>query len=135
MNNFDNFKYVTGSYNENLEEKLKELLLYKKIISVEKIDMQNGILTLDDGIQLAVLGNRGCGGCENGWYYIDELNCSDNVITNVECTVEGDEEVFNIFVYSEDIKINCVQYSGQDNGYYGTGYRLYIKIPQEGENA
>ena len=131
MNVFDNFKYVTSTYNDDLEEKLKELLLYRKIISVEQVDSQNGILTLDNGVQLAVMGNDGCGGCENGWYYIDELNCSDNVITNVECAVEGDEKVFNIFVYSEDTKINCVQYSGEDNGYYGTGYRLYIKIPED----
>ena len=131
MIDFKKFKYVIGSNDEKFEEKVKELLLYRKIISVEKLNDQEGILNLDNGVQLAVAGNEGCGGCLNGWYYIDELNYSDNVITNVECVIEGNDEVYHLFVYSEDKRINCVQYSGDDNGYYGTGYHLYIRIPEE----
>jgi len=123
-------KYIAHSDDYNFEEEVKELLLYRKIVKVEKINDQEGVLILDNGLQLIVEGNEGCGGCENGWYYLDELNGCDNAITNVKCEIEGDEysDVYNIFVYAEDKRINCVQYSGGDNGYYGTGYRLYVKV-------
>jgi hypothetical protein len=28
-------------------------------------------------------------------------------------------------------KINCLQFSGGDNGYYGTGYDLYVVFPNK----
>ena len=128
-------KYVAHSNDAYFEERVKELLLYRKIVKVEKLNEQDGILTLDNGTQLIVQGNCGCGGCCNGWYSLDELNGCDNVITNVKCEVNGDaydfDEVYNIFVYAEDKRINCVQYSGGDNGWYGTGYDLYVNIAKK----
>lgn len=118
----------------DFEAQVKNLLLYRKIIKVEKLSDQNGVLTLDNGTQLMVYGNQGCGGCGNGWYYLEELNGCDNAITNVKCEVTtGDycEDVYNIFVYAEDKQINCVQYAGGDNGYYGTGYNLVVKIQEK----
>lgn len=123
-----NKKYIAHSDDIDFEVQVKNLLLYRKIIKVEKLDDQNGILTLDNSTQLVVQGNVGCGGCGNGWYYLDELNGCDNAITNVECS-NLNEAIYNIFIYAEDKRINCVQYSGDDNGYYGTGYYLYVKIP------
>lgn len=125
-------KYIAHSDDANFEEKVKELLLYRKIIKVEALNDQDAILTLDNGTELIVEGNEGCGGCGNGWYYIDELNCCDNAITNVECVCEGDYDdgVYHIFVYADNKKINCIQYSGGDNGYYGTGYNLFVRITQ-----
>ena len=67
-------KYVAHSNDSHFEESVKELLLFRKIVKVEKLDEQDGILILDNGTQLIVQGNRGCGGCDNGWYYLDELN-------------------------------------------------------------
>lgn len=131
----DDRKYIAHSDDAHFEESVKELLLYRKIVKVERLDDQNGILILDNGTQLIVEGNEGCGGCSNGWYYLDELNGCDNAITNVKCEINGDaddfDEVYNIFVYAEDKRINCVQYSGGDNGYYGTGYDLYVKIAEK----
>ena len=121
-------KYIAHSDDIDFEAQVKNLLLYRKIVKVEKLDDQEGILTLDNGTQLVVKGNEGCGGCDNGWYYLDELNDCDNAITNVECSILN-EAIYNIFVYAEDKRINCVQYSGDDNGYYGTGYYLYVKLP------
>lgn len=127
-------KYIAHSDDAHFEESVKELLLYRKIVKVERLDCQTGVLTLDNGTQLIVEGNAGCGGCENGWFYIDELNGCDNAITNVKCETTGDpydgDGVYNIFVYAEDKRINCVQYSGGDNGYYGTGYWLYVRVPK-----
>lgn len=126
-------KYIAHSDDAHFEEKVKELLLYRKIIKVEQVDDQDGILTLDNGIQLIVEGNQGCGGCGNGWYDISELNNCDNAITDVKCENSVDEngdDVYNIFVFAEDKQINCVQYRGYDNGYYGTGYSLSVKIAE-----
>ena len=69
-----NKKHVAHSNDACFEESVKELLLFRKIVKVEKLDEQDGILTLDNGTQLIVQGNCGCGGCDNGWYYLYELN-------------------------------------------------------------
>lgn len=124
----NNEKYVAHSDDFNFEEKIKELLLYRKIVKCEKLNDQEGILTLDNGTELIVKGNEGCGGCANGWYYLDEINECENAITNVECGLDGNDEdgVYHIFVFADNKKINCVQYSGGDNGWYGTGYSLYV---------
>ena len=88
------------------EEKIKELLLYRKIVKVE-----NDTLYLDNGVELEVLANEGGGGCNSGWYSITELNECDNVITNVEFECEDiddeyDDTSYRIFVYAEDKRIN-----------------------------
>lgn len=123
-------KHIAHSDDYDFERSVKELLLYRKIVKVERLNDQDGVLTLDNETQLIVKGNEGCGGCGNGWYYLDELNDCDNVITDVKCEITGTEynDVYKIFVYTEDKQINCVQYSGGDNGYYGTGYDLYVKV-------
>jgi hypothetical protein len=125
-------KYIAHSDDAHFEESVKELLLYRKIVKVERLNDQEGALTLDNGTQLMVEGNEGCGGCGNGWYYLDELNDCDNAITDVKCEASGDandfDNLYNIFVYAEDKRINCVQYSGGDNGYYGTGYWLCVVV-------
>lgn len=128
-----NTKYVAHSDDAHFEESVKELLLYRKIVKVEKLDEQDGILTLDNGTQLIVQGNCGCGGCGNGWYYLYELNECDNAITDVKCELgaEDYDDVYNIFIFTEDTRISCVQYRGYDNGYYGVGYNLYVKLAEQ----
>ena len=123
----------THSDDLNFEEQMKQLLLYRKIVKVEEIDDQTALITLDNGTKIKTVGNEGCGGCGNGWYYLQELNECDNVITNVECVIEEDsdkysEEIYKIFVYAEDNKINLLSYKGGDNGYYGTGYDVYVEF-------
>lgn len=114
------------------EEKIKELLMYRKIVKVE-----NDTLYLDNGIGLEVLPNEGCGGCNSGWYSITELNKCDNVITNVEfeCSDiddEYDDTSYRIFVYAEDKRIKILQVDGTDgNGYYGTGYSIKVREKSE----
>ena len=111
----------------NFEKEVKSLLLFHKIVNAKKIGDRNAELTLDNGTILEIEGNEGCGGCGNGWYYIDALNTCDNVITNVACTCDCNE-VYNIFVFVDDQRINCLEVSGYDNGYYGTGYTLCATI-------
>lgn len=40
---------------------------------------------------------------------------------------EGNDK-YHIYVYSGTAKVNLVEYEGGDNGYYGTGYSLYVSL-------
>lgn len=35
--------------------------------------IDDGIITLDDGTELHIDGNDGCGGCESGWYWLENV--------------------------------------------------------------
>lgn len=131
----DTKKYLAHSDDINFENEIKKLLLFRKIVKAERIGDQTAKLTLDNGTQLIAKGNEGCGGCGNGWYYLDELNTCDNAITNVECVCDGDyyDGIYHLYVFAENKKINCLQYSGGDNGYYGTGYDVYVSVCDEEE--
>ena len=110
------------------EDKIKELLLYRK---VEKVS--DNKLLLDNGIELEIVPNEGCGGCSSGWYYLEELNGCDNAITNVEFVEENLDSdnydySYKIFVYAENQQIKLLQVDGSDgNGYYGTGYSILVR--------
>lgn len=112
------------------ESKIKDLLMYRKIVKVE-----NDTLYLDNGVELEVIANKGCGGCSAGWYEVTELNGCENAITNVEFAWDDiddpnsyDDTSYKIFVYAEDKKIKILQVDGSDgNGYYGTGYSIIVK--------
>ena len=56
----------------------------------------------------------------------------DNVITNVECACEerSYDDIYHIFVFADNTIIDCIQYSGSDNGFYGTGYDLFVRVSQ-----
>lgn len=116
---------------EDIEE-IKKLLLYKKIVEVHIIGERSGIMKLDDGTVLEIVANAGCGGCSNGWYYLDELNKCENAITNVELVYdqEGYDEVIQIFVYAEDTRIKAIDvYGDEGNGYYGRGFNISVEKP------
>ena len=112
------------------EQAIKKLLLYRKVVKAT-----DDTLYLDNGTELLIEGNEGCGGCGAGWYSVTELNTCDNVITNVEFDEESldqdDEYSYKIFVYAENEKIKLVQVDGDDgNGYYGTGYTIRVKVKE-----
>lgn len=114
------------------EEKIKELLLFRKVTKVV-----GDALYLDNGTELKILANEGCGGCSSGWYEVTELNECDNVITSVEiCCDDLNDEYesysYKIFVFAEDKKIKLLQVDGTDgNGYYGTGYAIEVRLQNE----
>ena len=121
------------SNDADFESNVKSLLLFHKIVSVERINSQTATLTLDNGTILEVVGNEGCGVCGNGWFYLDALNSCDNAITDVRCSHTGDggyedTETYNIYVFVDSAMVNCVQFSGYDNGYYGTGYSMRVIV-------
>lgn len=115
------------------EKEIKELLFGRK---VKKVSADT--LLLDNGIELTVKANEGCGGCNSGWYYLQELNGCDNAITNVELVCDSEvedsdnETSYKIFVFTEDKRIKLLQVDGDDgNGYYGTGYSITVKLKEE----
>ena len=127
------FTYVAEVDSEGFEKKVKDLLLYHRVISAKVVDKDERIaeLELDNGTVIRAIGSEGCGGCSNGWSYITDLNTCANAITNVECTVTGDqveEAIYRIFVFSENKKIKLLEVEGSDNGYYGMGYWLEVKL-------
>ena len=112
------------------EDRIRELLLYRKIVKVSW-----DTLCLDNGVELEICPNQGCGGCSSGWYELVELNDCDNAITNVEFSCDDiyDENSYNdlsykIFVYAENKKLKILQVDGTDgNGYYGSGYSIIVR--------
>lgn len=121
--------YTVEHYETN---RIKELLLYRKIIKVE-----GDTLYLDNGVELEICPNQGCGGCYSGWYELTELNGCDNAITNVEFACDDilalnshsyNDTAYKIFVFAENKKIKIMQVEGSDgNGYYGTGYSILVR--------
>lgn len=114
----------------SMEDDLKRLLLFRKVVKVEATSDQTALIYLDNGVVLETEGNEGCGGCGNGWYYLEELNHCDNAITNVEVSVDVNETEFSIFVFADNKAVNLVTYTGDDNGYYGTGFYLTAYLPK-----
>lgn len=114
----------------DIEDELKRLLMFRKVVKVEEIDEQTARIYLDDGVILETEGNEGCGGCSNGWYYLTELNGCDNAITNVEVSIDPYETKFVIFIFADDKRINLVSYEGDDNGFYGRGFYLTAYLPK-----
>ena len=92
---------------------------------------------LSNGLHLEFHSNEGCGGCGNGWYYCDEIiidtSPNGNIITNVQ--IEEPEDsccgTYSVFIYSNDKRIVQADFSGTDNGYYGTGIWAQVVIPEE----
>lgn len=123
--------YDYNILNNEDEEEIKKLFIGRKV-KIIKNDNQKAILKLDNEIELEVKANEGCGGCNSGWYSIENINNVDNAITNVELVCDKLENYggysYKIFVFCEDTRINLLQVDGDDgNGYYGTGYEIIIK--------
>lgn len=123
-------------FDEDNENGIRKLLVGRSIESVA-----GDSLFLDDGTMLTVEPNHGCV-CGNGCYRLDELNHVKNVITDVELCDEYRDDadlflgyaprVYRIYVIANGIRSLLMQVSGDDgNGYYGTGYEIYVEYPEE----
>ena len=123
----DDLKTISVPDDEDAIDRLKKLLIGH---TLKKIDDDK--LITDNGYILEFEGNDGCGGCCSGNYYIEKLDGCNNLITNVElketCLDNDTEYRYEIFVYTENDKIQILQCDGNDgNGWYGSGYWIYIK--------
>lgn len=146
----------TQTFDQNDHAEIENLLLGRRIISAEigSFDVSQerndssywpsysfwgsaeGLLTLDDGTRIYVRGNTGCGGCISGYYSLEHLASVDNIITAVRFDDNPDSYYnssdnagwYRIFVFAGAEEINVATFVGTDgNGYYGTGYELYVQ--------
>lgn len=118
---------------------MREAIVGKSIVEIKTPSTTELILILNDGTELIAQSNEGCGGCNNGWFEYDindviTLGLEGNVITNVHvnCDIEkdawGDDSgKYTIQIFSLDKRYN-IDFAGYDNGYYGIGISLQIKL-------
>ena len=137
-------EYKIDGWDDNEEHKqaVRELLIGRKVVTVQKYEGNpynydtKSLIKLDNGVLLEIDGNNGAGGCSSGWYDVVELNTVDNAIMSVEFEKgETDSEwggindAFRIFVYSEHEKIKLAEIVGSEgNGYYGSGYYVTVRM-------
>lgn len=114
---------------------IKSLFVGKRIVKAEGHE-----LTLSDGMILQIIPNEGGCSCGAGDYWLDNINKFDSVITNVEVKDFGgesgdwgdDAHTYQLFVYSGGISTSVADIKGDDgNGYYGTGFDIYVKHKPE----
>lgn len=115
-------------------ESIKSLLIGRRVVDVH----ESGYLTLDNGTVLQVEPNSGCS-CGAGNYWIDHLERVNNAITAVELScsytdAEDYDTVYRIYVYANGMQHEMLRVVGSDgNGYYGTGYELFVRLRGEGD--
>lgn len=117
------------------EKEIARLLIGRSVVEA---DSELGYMVLDDGTRLSVVGNDGCGGCCSGWYEVKGIAEVRNAITSVETDVRivpdtyGGDKVYRIYVVADGIRTELLNVSGSDgNGYYGTGYEIFVTLPKE----
>ena len=107
-------------YGIELVDFLNEKLVGHRIVSV---DFSNDALILENGTELRITPNEGCGGCSNGWAELEDLSdlIHEAAVMNVEYKERRDgygDDAFRIFVYYTDKR--TVELEGDDG--YGGGY-------------
>lgn len=110
-----------------------QLLRGRYVTSVE-----GSVITLDDGTELYIYGNDGCGGCESGWYWLEETFKQGSRRARImSAYVDYDEDdkeppsVYTIFVMVDGnpTQLPLATVRGNDgNGYYGTGFTLTATV-------
>ena len=113
--------------------------LYTKLLQGRYVtSIDDGTITLDDGTELHIDGNDGCGGCESGWYWLENVykqgSRKARIMSAYVAYDEDDEEapsVYTIFVMVDGnpTQLPLATVRGSDgNGYYGTGFTLTATI-------
>lgn len=110
-----------------------QLLRGRYVTSVE-----GSVITLDDGTELYIYGNEGCGGCSSGWYWLEETFKQGSRRARImSAYVDYDEDdkeppsVYTIFVMVDGnpTQLPLATVRGNDgNGYYGTGFTLTATV-------
>lgn len=133
------------NYDETDDTKIAELFVGHKVVRAEKghftipgtegyySSRAEGLLVLDDGTELYLMGNDGGCACSAGCYPLEEVATVDNIITSAHVNADPDSDddsgtgVYQIFVFADAKPINVATFKGTDgNGYYGTGFSLTV---------
>lgn len=113
--------------------------LYTKLLRGRYVtSVEGSVITLDDGTELYIYGNDGCGGCESGWYWLEETFKQGSRRARImSAYVDYDEDdkeppsVYTIFVMVDGnpTQLPLATVRGNDgNGYYGTGFTLTATV-------
>lgn len=113
--------------------------LYTKLLQGRYVtSINDGIITLDDGTELHIDGNDGCGGCESGWYWLEQVYKQGSRNARImSAFVDYDEDdkeppsVYTLFVMVDGnpTQLPLATVRGDDgNGYYGTGFTLTATV-------
>lgn len=115
--------------------------LYTQLLRGRYVTRIDGsTITLDNGTELHIQGNEGCGGYGNGWYWLEQVYKQGSRRTRImSAYVAYDEEdkdeegpsVYTIFVMVDGnpTQLPLATVRGSDgNGYYGTGFTLTATI-------
>lgn len=100
--------------------------------------IDDGTITLDDGTELYIHGNEGSGGCESGWYWLENVykqgSRQARIMSAYVAYGEDDEDapsVYTLFVMVDGnpTQLPLATVRGDNgNGYYGTGFTLTATI-------
>lgn len=100
--------------------------------------IDDGTITLDDGTELYIHGNEGCGGCESGWYWLEKVykqgSRQARIMSAYVAYGEDDEDapsVYTLFVMVDGnpTQLPLATVRGDNgNGYYGTGFTLTATV-------
>lgn len=128
----EHFDYGDGTH--EVPKEIQNMCYGQSIVRIDEPDGRELILTLSNGVKLIAEGNEGCGGCANGWFYYDKvitLGTDGNVITkvDVDCDCDGEHGEYTLNIYSLDNRILTTTFTGDDNGYYGVGIYIRVRIP------
>jgi hypothetical protein len=117
------------------EQRVRELLLGRRVVRVERDDTAGGRFLLDDLTVVDVYPNEGCSGCGSGWFEMTHLAEVDNVITDVRLEETDDDcgnQAYRVFVVADATEINLLAVEGDEgSGCYGAGYTLHVLAPRE----
>jgi hypothetical protein len=134
--NCQRFNEEKGTVEINNE--LKKLIVGQSITEIIE-DKEHGeflTLILSNGVEINVLSNEGCGGCNNGWFTYNDVittGVKGNVITNVTVDCDygndgGDSGTFTFNVYSLNKRILSADFAGYDSGFYGIGITMTATV-------
>ena len=122
-------------------EEYAALLKGRYVTSIDEY----GTITLDNGTELDIDGNEGCGGCESSWYWLEETYKRGNSrarIMSAHVDYDEDDEaapsVYTIFVMVDGnpSQLPLATVRGDDgNGYYGTGFTLTARTVNSDDNS
>ena len=100
--------------------------------------IDDGTITLDDGTELYIHGNEGCGGCESGWYWLENVYKQGSrrarIMSAYVAYGEDDEDapsVYTLFVMVDGnpTQLPLATIRGDDGaGGYGTGFRVFANV-------
>lgn len=135
---------------DSTAEEYTRLLKGRYVTDITLTDMDNegyaltATLTLDNNTTLTVEANEGCGGCENGRYWLEETYKRGNSrarIMSAHVGYDEDDEaalsVYTIFVMVDGnpSQLPLATVRGDDgNGYYGTGFTLTVRPANSDHN-